>query len=116
VLLAGVVVPWLAVAYGGEAPALLVVAGEVTDRSAVIWARAEGGREASDKREAIMGYETIRYDTDDRVAVITFKPPIDAPRIAPMEAISSSIWMNTPPTRGNSCDMCSAISEDGVIG
>lgn len=38
--LAAAVVPWLAVAYGGEVPAFLVVAGEVTERSAVIWARA----------------------------------------------------------------------------
>ena len=40
VLLAAVAVAWLAVAHGGEVPAFLVAAGEVTERSAVIWVRA----------------------------------------------------------------------------
>ena len=35
---------------------------------------------------------------------------------AQMEAISSSIWMNVPPTRGNSYAMASMISELGVMG
>ncbi len=43
-------------------------------------------------------------------------PPIEAPRTAPIEAISSSIWMNTPSTLGSSRDIRSAISEEGVIG
>ncbi len=35
---------------------------------------------------------------------------------APSEAISSSIWTNVPPTAGSARAMCSAISDDGVIG
>ena len=50
------------------------------------------------------------------MAVIAFTPPIEAPITAAIEAISSSIWMNTPPARGSSCDIRSAISDDGVIG
>src|SRR5574337_62973 len=43
-------------------------------------------------------------------------PVMAAPRIAPMAAISSSIWMNLPPARGRRTDMCSAISEEGEMG
>ena len=50
------------------------------------------------------------------VAVIALTPPNEAPITAASEPISSSIWMKTPPTRGSSRDIVSAISEDGVIG
>ena len=33
-----------------------------------------------------------------------------------MAAISSSIWMNRPPTCGSRTDMCSAISDEGEMG
>ena len=35
---------------------------------------------------------------------------------AAIEAISSSIWMNTPPTSGSFPESASATSDDGVIG
>ena len=50
------------------------------------------------------------------VAVMARAPPMEAPVTAAMEAISSSIWMKTPPTLGSSRAMCSAISEEGVMG
>ena len=50
------------------------------------------------------------------VAVIALTPPSEAPITAASEPISSSIWMNTPSARGSSRDICSAISEEGVIG
>ncbi len=50
------------------------------------------------------------------VAVIAFEPASDAPTMAAIDAISSSIWMKRPPIRGRHCDMTSAISDDGVIG
>jgi hypothetical protein len=50
------------------------------------------------------------------VAVITLRPVSEAPMMAQIEAISSSIWMNRPPIRGSRKARCSAISVDGVIG
>ncbi len=50
------------------------------------------------------------------VAVIALTPPIEAPITAPIEPISSSIWTKTPPTFGNSDDIFSATSDDGVMG
>ena len=50
------------------------------------------------------------------VTVIDFVPAQDAPRIAAIEASSSSIWMKTPPTFGNLAAILSATSVDGVIG
>src|SRR3989338_5797848 len=38
------------------------------------------------------------------VAVITFRPAKDAPKMAPILAISSSIWINFPPSCGNLLD------------
>jgi len=43
-------------------------------------------------------------------------PVSAAPMQAQMDAISSSIWTNTPPARGNSKAIASMISELGVIG
>ncbi len=50
------------------------------------------------------------------VLVMAFMPPQLAPRIAAIEASSSSIWMKTPPTSGNRSDIRSATSVAGVIG
>ena len=50
------------------------------------------------------------------VAVIDLRPASEAPITAPMAAISSSIWMKTPPIFGSRLARYSAISEDGVIG
>jgi len=50
------------------------------------------------------------------VAVITLWPVSEAPMMAHMEAISSSIWMNLPPTWGRRAERASAISVEGVIG
>jgi hypothetical protein len=48
--------------------------------------------------------------------VIDLEPVSDAPMTAAMAAISSSIWMNLPPTFGSSIDSTSATSVDGVMG
>src|SRR5450759_399777 len=50
------------------------------------------------------------------VAVSLLRPVKDAPMIAQIEAISSSICMNIPPFRGSRTDISSAISVEGVIG
>ena len=44
------------------------------------------------------------------------RPASDDPMQAQMDAISSSICTNTPPTRGSSYAMASMISELGVMG
>ena len=43
-------------------------------------------------------------------------PPQLAPRMAAMEAISSSIWMKMPSTPGSRLAMHSATSVAGVMG
>ena len=50
------------------------------------------------------------------VAVRTFMPAMDAPRQNPMEAISSSPWIQMPPAGGNSFSMVFRIVVAGVIG
>jgi hypothetical protein len=50
------------------------------------------------------------------VAVIAFTPAREAPMIAPIAAISSSIWMNPPPVLRSRTQSSSAISDEGVIG
>ena len=50
------------------------------------------------------------------MAVADLRPPSDAPITAAIEAISSSIWMYTPPTSGRRPLSDSAISVEGVIG
>ena len=50
------------------------------------------------------------------VAVIDFKPPKDAPTIAHILAISSSICINEPPIFGSLAPMTSIISVEGVMG
>ena len=47
---------------------------------------------------------------------MTFLPAQAAPWMAMEEAISSSIWMNTPPTSGMRLAKRSTTSVDGVIG
>jgi hypothetical protein len=58
----------------------------------------------------------LRLNPGPLVAVIVLAPASEAPMIAAIEAISSSIWMNRPPRRGSSPARISAISEEGVIG
>lgn len=47
---------------------------------------------------------------------MTLQPVSEAPMMAHMEAISSSIWMNLPPAAGSRAARCSAISVEGVMG
>ena len=47
---------------------------------------------------------------------MAFTPPQEAPRMAAMEAISSSIWMHIPCTWGSRLASRSAISVAGVMG
>ncbi len=58
----------------------------------------------------------IREKPGPLVAVITLRPVKDAPIMAHMEEISSSIWMNVPSTFGSLSDRISATSVEGVIG
>jgi hypothetical protein len=58
----------------------------------------------------------IREKPGPLVAVIALSPPSDAPITAPRLAISSSIWMKTPPAFGMARDICSMISVAGVMG
>ena len=46
----------------------------------------------------------------------TAAPATEAPKIAAMELISSSIWIKTPPCFGSRMLACSAISVEGVMG
>ncbi len=50
------------------------------------------------------------------VAVRTFMPAMEAPRHKPIEAISSSPWMHTPPSGGSMASMWFKIVVAGVIG
>jgi len=50
------------------------------------------------------------------VAVILFTPVREAPITAPKLAISSSIWIKTPPASGSSFAIISIISVAGVMG
>ena len=61
-------------------------------------------------------FSIISEKPGPEVTVITFWPPQAAPIMAAMEAISSSIWMNRPPTSGQRSAKRSAVSVDGVIG
>jgi hypothetical protein len=61
-------------------------------------------------------FSCFREKPGPDVAVIAFTPATDAPMHAAMPAISSSIWMNLPPTCGSRSAHLSAISVDGVIG
>ena len=58
----------------------------------------------------------IREKPGPLVAVMTLCPVRDAPMMAPMDAISSSIWINLPPFWGRRTDSCSATSVEGVMG
>jgi hypothetical protein len=61
-------------------------------------------------------FSIIKEKPGPLVAVIARAPVHDAPMMDAMEAISSSIWMKTPPFFGSFTAICSAISVDGVIG
>ena len=58
----------------------------------------------------------MRLKPGPLVAVIARRPASDAPSTAPSDAISSSIWTNTPPRLGSAAAICSAISDEGVMG
>ena len=58
----------------------------------------------------------MRQKPGPEVAVSALAPAREAPLTAAMLAISSSIWMNVPPTCGRRRASTSAISVDGVIG
>ena len=61
-------------------------------------------------------FSIIRLNPGPDVAVIDFTPPHEAPRMAFIDPISSSIWMNVPPTSLNRSATRSATSVAGVIG
>jgi len=61
-------------------------------------------------------FSCMREKPGPLVAVMALRPPTDAPMTAAMLAISSSIWINLPPSRGSSRAIVSAISDDGVMG
>jgi hypothetical protein len=61
-------------------------------------------------------FSIIKLNPGPDVAVMDLTPALDAPRIAFIEAISSSIWIKIPPTSGILADIASAISVAGVIG
>src|SRR3990167_3167687 len=58
----------------------------------------------------------IREKPGPLVAVNDFVPPSEAPMIAQIEAISSSICIKTPPIFGSLTERISATSVEGVIG
>jgi len=58
----------------------------------------------------------MRLNPGPDVAVSALTPASDEPMTAPIEAISSSICRNEPPTSGMRRESVSAISVDGVIG
>ena len=58
----------------------------------------------------------MRLKPGPDVAVSALLPASEAPQTAAMLAISSSIWMNEPPTSGRRRASVSAISVDGVMG
>ncbi len=61
-------------------------------------------------------FSSIRLNPGPDVAVMLLTPAQDAPTMEAMAAISSSIWMNVPPTSGSRPEICSAISVAGVMG
>jgi hypothetical protein len=58
----------------------------------------------------------MRENPGPEVAVIPFIPAQEAPIKEQAEEISSSIWMNRPPTWGILWAALSMISEAGVMG
>ena len=66
--------------------------------------------------EAKPMFSCISEKPGPEVAVSALVPASEAPMTAAIEAISSSIWMKSPPTWGMRRDSTSAISVDGVIG
>ena len=67
--------------------------------------------------EALRGVRCIKENPGPDVAVIAFAPAQAAPMTAPMDPISSSIWMNIRSAiRAKRFDICSMISVEGVMG
>ncbi len=50
-------------------------------------------------------FSCIREKPGPLVAVIALTPASEAPTTAPIEAISSSIWIKVPPRAGSRSDM-----------
>ncbi len=61
-------------------------------------------------------FSIISENPGPEVTVMAFWPPQAAPIRAVIEAISSSIWMKMPPTKGMRSANRSAVSVEGVIG
>ena len=61
-------------------------------------------------------FSIIREKPGPDVTDIDFAPPHAPPRIAAIDASSSSICTKSPPTRGKRAEILSATSVDGVIG
>jgi len=61
-------------------------------------------------------FSCMREKPGPLVAVMALSPPMEAPMTAAMLAISSSIWMNLPPSWGRRRERISAISVEGVMG
>ena len=61
-------------------------------------------------------FSCLRLKPGPDVAVSALAPAREAPMMAPIAAISSSIWMNLPPIFGSLRTRYSAISEEGVMG
>jgi hypothetical protein len=58
----------------------------------------------------------IKLKPGPEVAVTAIAPARPAPEMACMEAISSSIWIKTPPRLGRVAEARVAISDAGVMG
>jgi hypothetical protein len=61
-------------------------------------------------------FSCTRENPGPLVAVMLLTPARDAPITAPMEAISSSIWIKVPPRAGRRQLIISLISVAGVMG
>ena len=60
-------------------------------------------------------FSCIREKPGPDVAVMAFAPAREAPHRAAMEASSSSIWMNSPPTSGIRRLILWGTSDEGVM-
>jgi hypothetical protein len=61
-------------------------------------------------------FSIIKLNPGPDVAVIALTPAQEAPRMAFIDASSSSIWIKIPSTSGRRADIRSATSVAGVIG
>ena len=61
-------------------------------------------------------HSCMREKPGPLVAVMAFLPVSEAPMMAAIEPISSSIWTKVPPILGSSSEQSSATSVEGVMG